>query len=386
MSTGMQLPQEAGPTAISVWGGWEPRWIDMAPMPVSTGEQIQVVSNLGSGSLGVFTQPGQGGAPIQFVSRGGMGSIAGSTVTSSSMGTLPQGLDVQYGGGPGQVASGVGTSTTNTGASIAALPGGADLGTGGAQGPIQIVDGAGATVTDSTGNAGPGGAPIMVVSQGGAGTTSGATVTSPSAGALPVDPNLGYGGGPGLAVGGAGKGTLYTASSIGMLPGGADLGIGGAQGPGQLVYGAGPTVTGSTGNAGPGADQAVAGGVPIQFVSRGSADATYGATVTSPSMGASPIALKVMGGQGLPISVADRGAMGTQQSIGTLPGPGQISTGGAESPVLGGGIAGSTAGAIVASSSAGNLPKAVMLIPGGAPMQMVSGTQSQASASSNSLG
>jgi hypothetical protein len=288
MSTGMQLLQEAGPTAISASGGWEPRWIDMAPIPVSTGEQIQVVSNLGGGSLGVFTQPGQGGAPIQFMSRGGMGSLAGSTVTSSSMSTLPQGLDVQYGGGPGLVTSGVGTSTTNTASSIAALPGGAALGTGGAQGPVQIVDGAGSTVTGSTVNA---------------------------------------------------------------LPGGA---------------------------------QTVAGGAPILFVSRGSADARYGATVTSPSMGASPIALKVVGGQGLPISVADRGAMGTQQSIGTLPGPVQISTGGAQSPVLGGGIAGSTADTIVASSSASNLPNAVMLIPGGAPMQMVSGTQSQASASSNS--
>ncbi len=90
---------------------------------------------------------------------------------------------------------------------------------------------------------------------------------------------------------------------------------------------------------------AIPGGGPIQIASFGSA----GSTITSPLMGASPVGLNVGGGQAQKVYVANNGATGTQPSIGTLPGPVGIGT-------------------------------------GGAPMQVVRGTPSQASASSDSQG
>jgi hypothetical protein len=358
MSTGMQLPQAAGETAILIPGGWEPRWIEMAPTPETAGAQAQFVSNLGSAGLGTFIEVGPGGAATQIMSGDSAGSTASATVTSPAMNTSPGDLGVGYGGGgQGVFATGAGNGTTNAAASIGALPGGIEAGTGGGQIPVVTADGAGSAVTGSSLNSSSAGvetvqvgAPIPITSGGAA-----STVANPEMNTSTGDLNVGYGGGQGVFVARASDGATTTGSSIGALPGGVAVGTGGAQVPVVIASGAGSAA---------------------------------GATVTSPAMSTFPgdPNLGYGGGRGVFVTRSGYGATNGGSSGGALAGSVEVGTGGGQTPVVAVDGAGSTTGQIVAVAPASNSPASVSPVAGGAPMQVVSGTQSQASAPSVGLG
>src|SRR5580692_8909007 len=107
MSTGMPLGQQAGAIAISTSPVWESRWVELAPTPVSTGAQPQLVSNLRTAGLGAVVDVGSGAGLTEISSGSSGGSATGATVTSPSISPLPAAFNLNM-----MVSAPVGSITT----------------------------------------------------------------------------------------------------------------------------------------------------------------------------------------------------------------------------------------------------------------------------------
>jgi hypothetical protein len=208
MSIGMPLGQQAGAIAISTSPGWESRWVELAPTPVSTGAQEQFVSNLRTAGLGAVLEMGSGAGPTEISSASGGGSATGSTVTSPSINPLPAAVNLNL-----KVAAPVASISTLAAPlysistlpavvnSTSTLPAAINVTPGGGQGLVVSPANDGVPVTASpiaappeTVEVGSGGAPTEIESTGSDGSTAGLTVASSPVNMLPMIPQVGAGG------------------------------------------------------------------------------------------------------------------------------------------------------------------------------------------------
>ena len=118
LSAGVQPGDAAGVMWGFGSGGWESRWIDMAPVGNSTGVSAQVVSNIGNSGPMAIIEANPVGVPIQIMSAGN----AGSTVTSLSPNALPENLNVGPVGGQSPVAIADNSGATPAVSTIGTFP------------------------------------------------------------------------------------------------------------------------------------------------------------------------------------------------------------------------------------------------------------------------
>jgi hypothetical protein len=222
MSTGMPLGQQAGAIAISTSQGWESRWVELAPTPVSTGAQEQFVSNLRIAGLGAVVEMGSDAGPNEIASASSGGAATGSTVTSPSISPLPAAVNLNM-----KVAVPVGSISTLAAPpysistlpvavnSMSTLPAAINVGPGGGQGPITSPANDGVPVTASpiaappeTVEVGSGGAPTEIESVGSDGSTTGSTVASSPVNMLPMITQVGTGGPQGQVMSENGAGSM----------------------------------------------------------------------------------------------------------------------------------------------------------------------------------
>jgi hypothetical protein len=349
----------------SASGRWESRWVEMASPAQTTSAQTQVVTNPAGASPSANVEPGSGGTQIQSVSGGSAGSTAAATVTSSSMNTLPEGGKFVLAGGPIQFIDGGSTSSTAgsafTSPAMSALPVGFDVGYGDGQGLAVSTASNGTTATVSSigipqgaVEVGPGGAPLVITSEGSAGSTVGSTFTSPAVSALPVGFNVGYASGQGLALSTANNGAPAAVSSIGIPQGAVEVSPGGA---------------------------------PMVITSGGSAGSSPGSTFTSPAVSASPVGFNVGygNGQGLVVSSPNNDTTGIGPSIGMPLGVVELGPGGAPMEIENG-SAGTTAVSGVTSPAVSTFPVEFNIGTGGAQSLFLSRANSSQSATSSSSG
>jgi hypothetical protein len=248
MSTGMPLGQQAGAIAIATSQGWESRWVELAPTPVSTGAQEQFVSNLRIAGLGAVVEMGSDAGPNEIASASSGGEAAGSTVTSPSISPLPAAVNLNM-----KVAVPVGSITTLAAPlssistlpaavkSISTLPAAINIGPGGGQGLVESPANDGVPVTASpiaappgTVEVGSGGAPTEIESVGSDGSTTGSTVASSPVNMLPMITQVGTGGLQGQVMSENGAGSMtpmmvatplmpLPPGSVGIVPVGAPM-------------------------------------------------------------------------------------------------------------------------------------------------------------------
>jgi hypothetical protein len=248
MSTGMPLGQQAGAIAISTSPVWESRWVNLAPMPESTGAQPQFVSNLRSAGLSAVVEVGSGAAPTEISSGSVGGSATGSTVTSPSISPLPAAVKLNMMvsapvGSISSLAAPLNSISTLPAAvkSISALPAAINVGPGGGQSLVVSPANDGVPVTASpigappgTVEAGSGSAPTEIQSTGSDGSTAGSTVASSPVNMQPMITQVGAGGLQGQLMSQNGAGSMsplmvatpmmpLPPGSVGVLPVGAPM-------------------------------------------------------------------------------------------------------------------------------------------------------------------
>jgi hypothetical protein len=253
MSTGMPLGQQAGAIAISTSPVWESRWVELAPTPVSTGAQPQLVSNLRTAGLGAVVDVGSGAGLTAISSGSSGGSATGATITSPSISPLPAAFDLNM-----MVSAPVCSITTlpaplysistlpSSFKSIGTLPTAINVTPGGGQGLVVSPANDGVPVTASpiaappeTVEVGSGGAPTEIESTGSDGSTAGLTVASSPVNMLPMIPQVGAGGLQGQLMNENGAGSMtpmMVATPLMPLPPGS-VGIVPVSAPMQLASG-----------------------------------------------------------------------------------------------------------------------------------------------------
>jgi hypothetical protein len=262
MSTGMPLGQQAGTIAISTSQGWESRWVELAPTPVSTGAQEQFVSNLRIAGLGAVVEMGSGVGPTEIASASSGGAATGSTVTSPSVSPSPAAVNLNMMAAPpvGSIttlAAPLSSISTLPAAvrSISTLPAAINIGPGGEQGLVESPANDGVPVTASpiavpvtaspiaappeTVEVGSAGAPTEIESIGSDGSTTGSTVASSPVNMLPMITQVGTGDLQGQVMSENGAGSMspmMVATPLMPLPPGS-VGIVPVSAPMQLASG-----------------------------------------------------------------------------------------------------------------------------------------------------
>jgi hypothetical protein len=271
MSTGMPFGQQAGAIAISTSPGWESRWVELAPTPVSTGAQEQFVSNLRTAGLGAVLEMGSGAGLTEITSASGGGSATGSTITSPSINPLPAAVNLNM-----KVAAPVASISTLAAPlysistlpavvkSTNTLPAAINVTPGGGQGLVVSPANDGVPVTASpiavpvtaspiavpvtaspiaappeTVEVGSAGAPTEIESVGSDGSTTGSTVASSPVNMLPMITQVGTGGLQGQVMSENGAGSMspmMVATPLMPLPPGS-VGIVPVSAPMQLASG-----------------------------------------------------------------------------------------------------------------------------------------------------
>jgi hypothetical protein len=329
LSAGVQLATAVPLMQNGTSGGWESRWVEMAPRLEGTGTQFQILSNLGIAGLGTVVQPGQSGSQSQVNDGDASGSVAISTLTSppaispltspsttstltspsttSTLATpsttstlaspststvptagvlIPVGQPMQVGGGASGGASAVATAASSL---LDTLPEGVAVSQSGTATQAVSSDSATGSVTSSAVTTTPmtappaagefvlAGTPTPIVGGWSAGATAGGTVANPSISTLPASINVGPGGGPSLVMSGTANSPMVAATSVAALP--LPVGIVPDGTPIQglrMVPGGGPIQVVNGGNAGSSAGSLVASsteGSPAQIVDVGAVNA-----------------------------------------------------------------------------------------------------------------
>jgi hypothetical protein len=332
LSAGVQLATTVPLIQNGTSGGWESRWVEMAPTLEGTGTQFQILSNLGIARLGTVVQPGQSGSQSQVNNGDASGSVATSplanpsatsplatpsttsTLASPSTSTVPTagvlipvGQPMQVGGGASGGASAVATAASSL---LDTMPEGVAVSQSGTATQAVSSDSATGSVTSSAVTTTPmtappaagefvlAGTPTPIVGGWSAGATAGGTVASPSISTLPASINVGPGGGPSLVMSGTANSPMVAATSVAALP---------------LPVGIVPDGTPIQGL------HIVPGGGPIQVVNGGNAGSSAGSLVASSTEASPPQAVDV-GAVNAPMQLVSGTTQAPPTDLNTSPG------------------------------------------------------------------